>query len=312
MTTIRMDGQAAVVTGAGRGLGRAYALELAARGAAVVVNDLARDEDGRSRAATVVTEIEAAGGRAVADESDISTSAGAQALIATAVSSFGRIDAVVNNAGFLRTGTIDELSDDDMQAVIAVHLLAAMYTTRAAWPHMAAQRYGRIVFTSSGSTFGHVGNGNYGAAKGGLITLARTLALEGAELGITVNSVLPYAVSQIATGTAHVGEDPAGVRALLNSLTPRRAPETVAPLAVYLASPECRVSGEAFSALAGRYARVVYGLTEGWISDDPQASVEDIAEHLDEILDPEGFAIPTMIRDEIADVADRLRQRGLI
>lgn len=308
-----MDGHAAVVTGAGRGLGRAYALELAARGAAVVVNDVARDEDGNFRADAVVAEIEANGGRAVADHSDISTSAGAASLIAGAIDAFERVDAVINNAGFLRTGLIDELTDDDVEAVIAVHLLAAIYTTRAAWPHMKAQGHGRIVLTSSGSTFGHVGNGNYGAAKGGLITLARTLALEGADFDIKVNALLPYAVSQIATGTAHIGEDPAGVRTLLNSLTARRAPESVAPLAVYLASRECRVTGEAFSALAGRYARVIYGLTEGWIAEDAHATtVEDIAEHLDEILNPASFSLPAMIRDEIASVADRLRARGLI
>src|SRR5690606_31906025 len=309
MTTIDLRGQTAVVTGAGRGLGRAYAHELARRGAAVVVNDVGIDEAGHSRADAVVAEIVSEGGRAIADHSDISTSAGADALITAAVDTYGRIDAVVNNAGFLRTGTMEELSDDDIESVVAVHLLAAMYTTRAAWPHMQAQGYGRIVFTSSGSTFGHVGNGNYGAAKGGLIALARTLALEGAEHGIKVNAVLPYAVSQIATGTAHVGEDPAGVRALLNSLTDRRAPETVAPLTVYLASVDCQVTGEAFSALAGRYARIIYGLTDGWISDRADATAEDIAAHLDEILDPASFSIPTMIRDEIADVADRLRAR---
>ncbi|MGM7670554.1 SDR family NAD(P)-dependent oxidoreductase [Microbacterium sp. A93] len=312
MTEIRMDGQCAVVTGAGRGLGRAYARELARRGAAVVVNDLAMDDEGTPRADAVVAEIEAAGGRAVADRSDISTASGAESLVATAVESFGRIDAIINNAGFLRTGTIDELTDEDIESVVAVHLLAAMYTTRAAWPHMKAQGYGRIVFTSSGSTFGHVGNGNYGAAKGGVMALSRTLALEGAEFNIKVNSVLPYAISQIAAGTAHVGEDPAGVRALLNSLTARRAPETVAPLAVYLASSDCRVTGEAFSALAGRYARVVYGLTQGWISAKADATADDIATHLDDILNPTSFTIPTMIRDEIADVATRLRARGLI
>ncbi|MGP6177246.1 SDR family NAD(P)-dependent oxidoreductase [Microbacterium sp. A196] len=312
MTEIRLDGQSVIVTGAGRGLGRAYALELAHRGAAVVINDVAVNEDGKPRADTVVAEIDAAGGRAVADDSDIATSAGAESLIATAVESFGRIDAVVNNAGFLRTGTIEELSDEDMESVVAVHLLAAMYTTRAAWPHMKMQGYGRIVFTSSSSSFGHAGNGNYGAAKGGLIALARTLALEGADLGIKVNSVLPYAVSEISTGTAHVGDDPAGVRALLNALTPRRSPETVAPLTVYLASNDCRVSGEAFSALAGRYARIVYGLTDGWISPNADATAEDIAAHLDEVLSLDSFSIPTMIRDEITDVADRLRTRGLI
>jgi len=177
---------------------------------------------------------------------------------------------------------------------------------------MRAQSYGRIVLTSSSSSFGHVGNGNYGAAKGGLIALARTLALEGADSDIKVNSVLPYAVSEISSGTAHVGDDTAGVRALLNELTPRRSPQAVSPLTVYLASSDCQVSGEAFSALAGRYARVVYGLTDGWISRSADATAEDIAEHLDEILSVDSISIPTMIRDEIADVTDRLRAFGLI
>lgn len=312
MTPIRFDGQSAVVTGAGRGLGRAYALELARRGAAVVVNDLGTDETGARRADAVVAEIAAAGGRAIADYSDIANAAGAEAMIGSAVDTFGRIDAVVNNAGFLRTGTIDELTDGDIDAVVAVHLLAAMYTTRAAWPHMKEQGYGRIVFTSSSSTFGHLGNGNYGAAKGGLLALARTLSLEGAAHDIRINSVLPFAVSQISSGTAHVGDDPAGVRALLNLLTDRRAPETVAPLAIYLASSECRVSGEAFSALAGRYARVFQGLTEGWTSEKADATTEDIASHLDDILETGSFLVPSAIRDEVADVVDRLHDRGLI
>jgi len=312
MSSIRLDGHATIVTGAGRGLGRSYALEFARRGALVVVNDVGKDEDGGLLAESVVAEIDALGGRAVSDTSDISTSSGANRLIDSAIEAFGRVDAVVNNAGFLRTGLMEELTDDDMEQVVAVHLLAAMYTSRAAWPHMQAQQFGRVIFTSSGSTFGHLGNGNYGAAKGGLIALARTLALEGADHNIRVNSVLPYAVSQIASGTAHVGEDPIGVRALLNSLSPRRAPATVAPLVAYLASRECRVTGEAFSALAGRYARVIYGLTAGWIAEDANATTaEDIAEHLDQILDLSDFIVPSAIRDEIADVADRLRARGL-
>ena len=312
MSAIRMDGQTVIVTGAGRGLGRAYALDAARRGASVVVNDLAVDHTGASRADAVVREILAAQGSAVANQSDISTASGAAQLVSNAVDTFGRIDAVINNAGFLRTGTIEELSDEDIESVLAVHLLAAMHTTRAAWPRMRAQSYGRIVFTSSGSTFGHFGNGNYSAAKGGLIPLSRTLALEGAEHGIRINSILPYAVSSIATGTAHVGEDPAGVRELLNTLTSRRDPATVAPLATYLASSACSVSGEAFSALAGRYARVVYGLTEGWISEHADAEAEDIAANLEQILDTETVVIPTMIRDEVAEVADRLRARKLI
>lgn len=308
-----MKGQVVAVTGAGRGLGRTYALEVARRGASVVVNDVGLTEDNMSRATLVVSKIEEAGGAAATSSDDISTADGGRGLIATAVERFGRIDAVINNAGFIRPANVDVLTDQQLDEIVGVHLKAAFYTTRAAWPHMSAQGYGRIVFTSSGSSFGHSGNSHYSAAKGGLIGLARSLAEEAQHWDFRANCILPYAKGLITVENPLSGNTMPEIRRLLDGMESRRDPRSVAPLVVYLASRECSVNGEAFSALAGRYARVIYGLTTGWVAEDADnVAVEDIGAHIAEITDTTNIIVPPTMRDEIRETSERLTKLGYL
>ena len=308
-----MSDQVVAVTGSGRGLGRAYALEAARRGASVVVNDVGVDENGARRADLVAAEIEEAGGKAIVSGADIATPDGGRELIAAAIDTFGRIDAVINNAGFIRPSDVVDLTDKQLDEIVDVHVKAAFYTTRAAWPHFAKQGYGRLVFTSSGSSFGHSGNSHYSAAKGGMIGLARSLAEEGRDFDLKANCILPYAKGVITIENPLKGNTMPETRRLLDSMESRRDVNTVAPMVLYLASRECAVNGEAFSALAGRYARVAYGLTSGWIAKDPDhVSVEDIGAHIGEITDPSEIFIPATMQDEIRQTSDRLIALGYL
>ena len=311
-----MSGQVVIVTGSGRGLGREYALDFARRGAKVVINDVAKDEDGNPRGASVVAEIEKAGGEAAVSDHDIMSSDGARGLVAVAIDRWGRVDAIVNNAGFLRPGFINDLTDDKVEQVVSVHLLAVMHTTRAVWPHMQKQGYGRIVLTSSASSFGHAGNTQYAAAKGAMIGLARSLAQEAAadeNFDFRINSIMPQAQSVISVENPLPGEAMVETRQIMDRLTPRRTPRSVAPMVVYLASRECTVNGEAFTANSGRYARVVYGVTQGWIAQSPnEVNAEDIHDHIDEITDASDVYIPQTMHDETVQVYDRLVEAGLI
>lgn len=306
MRPISFAGQVVVVTGAGRGLGRAYATALAERGAAVVVNDIGTDDSGRPRAELVVDEIVAAGGRAASCTDDVATATGGQAIIEAALGAFGAVDVVVHNAGFLRPGLFEDLTASHVSEVVNVHLLGAFHVVQPAWQHMKSNGYGRVVLTSSSSTFGHQANSNYAAAKAGVLGLVTALAGEGASFGIKVNAVLPYAVSNIAKDNPLVGPDNAAIRGALDALTPRRSHESVAPLVAFLASQECGVSGQAFSALAGRYARVFSGVTDGWMSADPEPTPESVAEHMGEIGDTTSFMVPATMLEEIRAVASRV------
>jgi len=201
---IRFDGRVALVTGAGGGLGRAHALELARRGAKVVINDLgvARDGSGRSSAAAqaVVDEIRSAGGEAVADPGSVAERGEAAAMVQRAVDTFGRLDIVVNNAGILRDKSFAKMDLDDFDLVVKVHLLGSAYVTHAAWPLMRDQKYGRVVFTTSSSgLFGNFGQSNYGAAKMGVVGLMNTLRLEGQRDNIRVNCLAPTAFSRMTS-----------------------------------------------------------------------------------------------------------------
>jgi NAD(P)-dependent dehydrogenase (short-subunit alcohol dehydrogenase family) len=201
---MRFDGRVALVTGAGGGLGRAHALELARRGAKVVINDLgvARDGSGRSSAAAqaVVDEIRSAGGDAVADAGSVAERDEAAAMVQRAVDTFGRLDIVVNNAGILRDKTFAKMDLHDFDLVVKVHLLGSAYVTHAAWPVMRGQQYGRVVFTTSSSgLYGNFGQSNYGAAKMGLVGLMNTLRLEGQRDNIRVNCLAPTAFSRMTS-----------------------------------------------------------------------------------------------------------------
>ncbi|WP_211262289.1 SDR family NAD(P)-dependent oxidoreductase [Nitriliruptor alkaliphilus] len=296
-TTIDLAGRVAVVTGAGGGLGRSHALALAARGADVVVNDLgvARDgsEAGQRAADAVVVEIEAAGGRAVANRDSVADPVGARAIVAAAVERFGRLDIVVNNAGILRDATLHKLAVDDLDAVLAVHLRGTVLVSRAALPVMREQGYGRFVHTASAAgLFGNFGQSNYGAAKAGIAGFSRTLALEGAKHGITSNAIAPMAQTRMT-------------EELLGPLAGRLDPELVSPLVVFLCSDTCELTGETFTAGGGRYARVVTGFGAGWLAEG-KVTPDDIADHLADIREIDDLVVPASTTDEILGLAERL------
>ncbi len=302
-STLSFDGQVAVVTGSGRGLGRAYAVELARRGAAVVVNDVSGEH-----AREVAGEIEGAGGTALACEESVTTPEGAQAIVAAALERYGRLDALVNNAGFMRNAYVEQLAIEDFDAVLDVHLRGSFLVTRAAWPALRRAGEGRVVMTcSAGGLFAMQAECNYAAAKAGVYGLTKALSFEGREHGIRVNALLPMAGTRIEAAQPvpdyerHYPED---VRA---ALAPRRHVRSVAPFVVYLASRACAVSGEAFSVGFGRFARVFVGETPGWIAPDESAvAPEELATRIDEIRALDDFAVPTDIYDEVRFIASAL------
>ena len=283
-------GRVAVVTGAGRGIGRAHALLLAARGASVVVNDLGGAMDGTGAdtgiAAAVAAEIAAAGGTAVPDGSDVATAAGGQALIDTAVGRFGRLDILVNNAGIIRWAGFPDADTDNLASHLAVHTFGSFNTARAAWPHMVEQGYGRIVMTTSTGIFGLPENLSYAAAKGAVIGLTRSLSVAGAARGIKVNLIAPAAFTRMA-GQPADGVDPSG-----GGASPM-APEQVAPMVAFLAHEDCPVSGEIYAAGAGRFARIFIATTPGYVHPTATPTIEDVAEHWATINDEKGYDVPT-------------------
>ncbi len=273
------EGRVAVVTGAGRGIGRAHALLLAARGAGVVVNDLGSSMGGEGAdaepASAVAAEIVAAGGAAIANHSDVSTTTGAQALVDAAIARFGRVDILVNNAGIVRWAGFPEADADNLDRHLAVHVGGSFNTTRAAWPHMVERGYGRIVMTGSTGMFGLPNNLSYAAAKGAVVGLARSLATAGAAHGIKVNVIAPAAFTRMA------GRGPD---------IPEMAPELVAPMAAFLAHEDCPVTGEIYTAGAGRFARLFIASTEGYVNATP--TIEDVAANWAMINDETDYYVP--------------------
>lgn len=289
---ITFDGRVAIVTGAGGGLGRTYALELARRGARVVVNDLGGAVDGTgassSAADTVVTEISDAGGEAVASYDSVSTKEGGEAIVQTALDAFGTVDIVVNNAGILRDRSFANMEHDEIDAVLDVHLRGAFHVTHPAFKTMKEKGYGRLVFTSSNSgLFGNFGQANYGAAKAGLAGLSHVLAIEGAKYNIKSNCIAPVAKTRMT-------ED------LLGPFADMVRPEQVTPMVVYLCSEACEHSHEIFTAGGGRYGRIAVVTNEGWVASQGEVpSVEDVAGRLDEIRNLSDPIIPDSSNDEI-------------
>lgn len=277
---IRFDEQTVLITGAGGGIGRGYAKLLASRGARVVVNDIATSDGSSSPAASVVEEIVTAGGRAVLDTHDVSTHEGGLAMIDHAVDHFGSLEAVIHNAGTLRDRTIAKMSQEDIEDVMAVHLLGGFNVVLPAFAVMRESRYGRILLTTSGSGLaGTFGQANYGAAKAGLVGLMHVAAIEGQRHGILVNAIAPGARTQMTKN-------------LLGDLEDRLDPELVAPMAAYLVSRESTTTHEIFSAAGGRFARYFIGTTQGWYQDaDGPASIEAIQDHLDEIRSLDEFRV---------------------
>jgi NAD(P)-dependent dehydrogenase (short-subunit alcohol dehydrogenase family) len=252
---MRFDGRVAIITGAGGGLGRAHALELARRGAYILVNDLggALDGSGSSTPAAqrVVDEIIALGGKAAANSDSVATPEGGNAIVQAALEAFGRVDMLINNAGILRDKAFHKMDNTMIDAVIDVHLKGALYVTQPAFLLMRDQGYGRIVNTSSASgLFGNFGQANYGAAKAGLAGFTRVLAIEGAAHGIKVNAIAPVASTRMT-------------RDILGDLAVKLSPESVSPLVAYLAHEECSVSGHIYSVAGGRIARIFVAETQG-------------------------------------------------
>lgn len=297
MSRTDLDGRVAVVTGAGGGLGRSHALQLAGQGAAVVVNDIGGAVDGSgadtSAAAAVVDEIVAAGGEAVASTDGVETWDGGAAVVATALEAFGRVDVVVNNAGILRDVSFAKLRPEQLEPVLAVHLAGAFHVTAAAWPHLAEQGHGRVVMTTSGSgLYGNFGQSNYGAAKMGLVGLVRTLAIEGERKGIGVNAIAPLARSRMTEGL------------MPDELLARLDPAWVSPLVGWLASDACTDTGHVYSVAGGYYARVAVVEGTGVAFDTPP-SPEDLAEGRDRMVDVTSWVEPRSLSDQMALVADR-------
>jgi NAD(P)-dependent dehydrogenase (short-subunit alcohol dehydrogenase family) len=304
---IDFNGQVVVVTGAGRGLGRLYALEFARRGASVVVNDLGGSMHGNgadsSVADEVVGEIKRDGGSAVASHDSVDSPEGAQSIIQTAVDSFGRLDAVVSNAGIFNSIPFEDLSPTDWRRMLSVHLDGGFYLSQAAFRVMKEQRYGRIVFiASSAGMFGQPFEAHYSAAKAGLFGLTNTIAIEGAQHGIQANTVLPFGYSRMVTDT--VG-DPEFLKQ--SGFFKAIQPELVVPIVTFLASRSCTVSHHNYSAGAGRFARVFVGLADGWLAESgSQPTAEDIAANLAEVSATQQFIIPMSIEEEVMAICERV------
>jgi NAD(P)-dependent dehydrogenase (short-subunit alcohol dehydrogenase family) len=296
MGDIRFDGRVAIVTGAGCGLGREHALLLASRGAKVVVNDLGGGTDGTGASAgpaeRTAKEIEDLGGVAVADASSVATVEGGQAIVDTALDAFGGVDVVISNAGILRDKAFHNLTPELLDPVLDVHLKGAFHVLRPAWVKMREAGYGRVLVTASNAgILGNFGQSNYGAAKMGLVGLARVLAQEGARHNIKANVLAPIARTRMT-------------EELLGPLAPKLDPGLVAPVAAWLVSEECPVTGEIYSAGGGRVARFFIGLTEGYAN--PALTLEDVRDHVDEIRDEKGYTVPTGVADEMSALVQRL------
>ena len=278
MAEISFDGRVAIVTGAGQGIGRMYAMELAARGAKVVVNDLGGARDGagsdQSAADKVVAEIKAAGGEAVANYDSVATMQGGASIVQTAVDTYGQLDILVNNAGILRDKSFLKMSEEEWDLVIAVHLKGAFCVTQPALKLMKAANYGRIIFTSSTSgLYGNFGQCNYGAAKMGLVGLMNTLKLETANYDIKVNTVAPTAYSRMTSDIF-----PPEFEKKLN-------PQFNSPMVLFLASEDNKVSGMTFAMGAGWYGRTAVVSGQGVCIGDASREIapEEIRDQFDRI-----------------------------
>jgi NAD(P)-dependent dehydrogenase (short-subunit alcohol dehydrogenase family) len=282
MAEVRFDGRVAVVTGAGGGLGREYALLLAKRGCKVVVNDVGGAVDGTGSDATpamkVVNEIKEMGGEAVPNYDSVADWEGAQNIIKTAIDNFGRIDILINNAGILRDKSFLKMELEDYHKVLEVHLNGTFYCCKAAWPYMREQNYGRIVSASSAAgVYGNFGQANYGAAKMGIVGLMHVLKQEGAKYNIMCNVIVPIAGTRM---TATV---------MPPNLVEILKPEYVAPMVVWACSEKCTFSGYTFVAGGGYFSRAAFMEGPGVRFDVSQPiTLEMIDENIDKIVSLDG------------------------
>ena len=293
MAPVDFSGKVAVVTGGGRGMGRAYCLLLASRGAAVVVNDPGvqprGDDPDACVAADVGGEIEAAGGRAVAATDSVATAEGGAAIVETALRTFGRVDLLVHNAGVVTASTFADQPMDEVLNIMAVHLLGAWYVGQPAWLDMEKRGYGRIVLTTSMAQFGHYRQPAYSAAKTGIIGLVKSLAHEARhkELDIKVNAIAPLAGTRLARPDA---------KERWGELI---APENVAAVVAYLLSDQCPVNGEIVHAGGTHFARGFLAQTRGWSSGTSPLTPEQVREHFGEALDLADYHIPADANDQM-------------
>ena len=290
MSQVSFENRTVIVTGAGNGLGKAYALELGSRGARVVVNDLGGAVDGSGSGNTpadeVVNEIIANGGEAVANYDSVATKEGGASIVQTAIDNFGTVDAVVNHAGILRDKSFAKMEEEDLNAIIDVHLKGTFFVCQPAFIQMKEQGYGRFVNVSSPSgLFGNFGQLNYGAAKMGIVGLTNVLAIEGAKYNIKANVIAPNAATRMTEEL--FGEDMSKLLTVDN----------ITPLVVYLASEQCEVTHEIFSAGGGRFARIGISTDVGYFN--ASAKAEDIFANIGEIRDLSNPIYPTSLADEL-------------
>ncbi|WP_083662730.1 SDR family NAD(P)-dependent oxidoreductase [Mycobacterium sp. IS-2888] len=314
-TPLQFDDRVAVITGAGGGLGKEYALLLASRGARIVVNDtggsVTGDGSDGGAAAAVAEEIRQAGGQAVPDTHSVATPEGGKAIVDTAIRAWDRVDIVINNAGIVRDAPFEDMTADLLEPLLDVHLKGAFHVTRPAWKVMREQRYGRVVNTcSAAGILGAEHMSNYGAAKTGLIGFTRVVAAEGAGHNIKVNAIAPIAYTRMlarelenATGQ-RAAENDAAAQEVLDDLVGQYLrkldPALVAPVVAFLAHQDCPVTGEIYSVGAGQVSRFFIGRTTGFYS--PALSVEDVRDHLGEIRDETGYTVPAGPADEMSQL----------
>jgi NAD(P)-dependent dehydrogenase (short-subunit alcohol dehydrogenase family) len=308
---LRYDEQVAVISGAGGGLGKEYALLLASRGARLVVNDIGGsvtgDGSNSETADAVAEEIRQRGGQAVADSHSVTTPEGGQAIIDTALRTWGRVDIVINNAGIVCDAPFEDMTADRLDPLLDVHLKGAFHLTRPVWKVMREQRYGRVLNTcSAAGILGAERMSNYGSAKTGLIGFTRVLAAEGADRNIKVNAIAPIAYTRMLAHSVDTApqQDNASDQAVLDDLVgqylQRLDPALVAPVAAFLTHRDCPVSGEIYTVGAGHVARFFIGRTKGFYS--PALSVEEVRDHLGEIRDEDGYTVPDGPADEMTEL----------
>ena len=303
MSEIRFDDRVAVITGAGGGLGKTYALDFAKRGGKVVVNDLGGAADGSgggsSMADQTVKEIEEAGGTAVANYDSVATPEGGEAIIQTALDNFGQVDIVVNNAGILRDKSFAKLTPDELEIVLDVHLKGAFYVSQPAFRAMKEKNYGRFVFTASAAgLLGNFGQTNYGAAKMGLVGLSNVLAVEGKKNNILSNVIAPIARTRLT-------------EELMGELAKLIDPEQVTPLVTYLCSEACETTHSIYSVGGGKFSRMFIGVAEGWFAGQGSApTAEDIQGNWGAIDSDAGYVIPDSIGHEISSLLAAFKGEG--
>ena len=310
-TNLRFDEQVAVITGAGGGLGKQYALLLASRGARIVVNDtggsVTGDGSNTKAADAAAAEIRALGGEAVADSHSVTSPEGGEAIIDTALRAWGRVDILINNAGIVGDAPFEEMTADRFEPLLDVHLRGAFHVTRPAWKLMRDKGYGRILNTcSAAGILGSPGMTNYGSAKTGLIGLTRVLAAEAASENIKINAIAPIAYTRMLTHSlegAGQQDDPAA-QAVLDDLVSQYLqkldPVLVAPVAAFLTHRDCPVSGEIYTVGAGHVSRFFIGRTRGFYS--PTLSIEEVRDQLDTIRDEADYTVPGGTADEMAEL----------